>query len=167
MQESGRVKTICGLMSLKMRHSGGLCGTINNGLQFALISSLQKPVMELPFWFSFFMNLNSAGVALSANHKTEIIWILQTRASSFVCLMFPTSQVLYHFYTTVQDWVIIQRDKARWYLWHSFLFLYRTAGGTVTKHVTLRASKVIHAKVHLACQSNGKTRHNFLMVSSP
>ncbi len=82
-------------------------------------SSLQKPVMELPFWCSFFMNLNSAGVALPAKHKTES-------------------------------------------LWHNLRLLYRTVGGTVTKHVTLRASKVM---LNFIC---GKTQHNFLLsVSSP
>ncbi len=96
-------------------------------------SSLQKPVMELPFWCSFFMTLNSAGVALPAEHKTESL-------CSFVCLMFSGRCCSQHpkFSTTVQDWVMIQRNKVGWYLRH-LRMLYRTVGGTVTKHVTLRA----------------------------
>lgn len=141
MMDAGRLKNICGLMCLKMRHSGGLCGTGSNGLQFALILISAKACNGAAFLVQFLHELEFSWC--SSPNKTESLWILQTRAGSFVCLMFSGRCCSQHpkFSTTVQDWVMIQRNKARWLL--TIRLLYRTVGGTVTKHVTLRASKVI------------------------
>lgn len=51
--DAGWLKNVCGLMCLKMRDSGGLCGAGSNGLQFALILISAKACNGAAFLVQF------------------------------------------------------------------------------------------------------------------
>lgn len=100
--DAGRLKNICGLMCLKMRHSGGLCGTGSNGLQFALILISAKAYNGAAFLVQFLHDLEFSWC--SSPSRTQNRKSLNTTDSGqFLCMsdvqwqvLFPTSQVLYH-----------------------------------------------------------------------